>query len=191
MTAGILAMLEFALIVFVASVGLSVLVAVGTHGYTMLLDRLAGTEQLRLKLARYSRIANGLGDRVEARKNTAAGAATLLFSAQRQENQLKKRIRELESSPHRFVRLVGQELQPNRGFELMVMNSSVAHQVKRGERHPFYDSSWARPQPVHVWALGMEEAKIELDRAFPKTVGFKIVHAAPMGGESAPAEAAS
>ncbi|HYE50311.1 MAG TPA: hypothetical protein VEB20_12025 [Azospirillaceae bacterium] len=185
MTAGVIGILEFGLFVFLATVAASALVALGAHGYTLVLEHLADTDKLRQKIAMYSRIASGLSDRVESRKNTAAGAATQLFAAQRQEAQLKKKLRELEASPHRFVRLLGQEQMPNKPFEMLVMNSSVAHQVKRGERHPFYDNSWARPQPVHVWAMGLDEARELLERTFPKTVGFKVVHAGPMPGEPA------
>ncbi|TWB66211.1 hypothetical protein FBZ87_1152 [Nitrospirillum amazonense] len=174
---GVIAILEFGLFVFLATAGISVVVSLVAHVYSMVLEHTADVSGLRQRLARYARIASGLSDRVEARKSTAAGAATVLFSTQRQEAQLKKKVRELEASPHRFVRILGHELLPNRPFEFLVMNSSVSHQVKRGERHAFFDSSWARPVPVHVWATNMEEARAEFERAFPRTLGFKITHA--------------
>ncbi|MBP7339707.1 hypothetical protein [Niveispirillum sp.] len=185
---GIIELVRFAVITFLAAVAANVLVSLAAYVWGKVI-RVQGHEMdLRARLARYARIATGLSNRVEARKNTAAGAATHLFSAQRHEKQLKSRIRELENSPHRFVRMIGAEQFPNKPFEFLVINSSVSHQVKRGERHPFYDSSWAQPCPVHVWARGPEEAKAEFERVYPKASGFKAVYAQPLTGAAAPTD---
>lgn len=183
---GVLAILQFGLFTFLAAMGTNILIAVASHLYAAMIRHNAREDQIKDRIVRYSRIANGLQTRVEARKNAAAGAASQLFGSQRQEKLLRGRLRELEGAPHRFVRMVGTEVQPNRAYEFLVMNSSVAHQVKRGERHPFYDSSWARPCPVHVWAKGPEEAKAEFERVFPKAAGFKIVFAQALQADGKP-----
>lgn len=186
---GIIELVRFAVITFLAAVAANVIVSLTAYLWAKVI-RVQGHEMaLRARLARYARIATGLSNRVEARKNTAAGAATHLFSAQRHEKQLKGRIRELENSPHRFVRMIGAEQFPNKPYEFLVINTSVSHQVKRGERHPFYDSSWAQPCPVHVWARGPEEAKAEFERVYPKASGFKPVYVQPLTGAAAPKEA--
>lgn len=183
---GIIELVRFAVVTFLTAVAANVIVSLVAYVWAKVI-RVQGHEmELRARLARYARIATGLSNRVEARKNTAAGAATHLFTAQRHEKQLKSRIRELEKSPHRFVRMIGAEQFPNKPYEFLVINSSVSHQVKRGERHPFYDSSWAQPCPVHVWARGPEEAKAEFERVYPKASGFKAVYAQPLTGAAAP-----
>lgn len=187
---GIIELVRFAVITFLTAVAANVVVSLAAYLWSKVV-RVQGHEMaLRERLARYARIATGLSNRVEARKNTAAGAATHLFSAQRHEKQLKGRIRELENSPHRFVRMIGAEQFPNKPYEFLVINTSVSHQVKRGEKHPFYDSSWAQPCPVHVWARGPEEAKAEFERVYPKASGFKAVYAQPLTGAAAPKDAA-
>lgn len=183
MSAGIIAILQFALFTFLITVAASVAVSVAGYLYGSFIEQTGGVDTMRQKIAIYSRIVSGFQDRLDARKDQAAGSASQLFSAQRQEKQLKMRVRELETAHHKFVRLVGQELQPNKPFEVMAMNTSVSHQVKRGERHPFYDSSWARVVPVHIWAPSMEDAREEFERIFPKTVGFKMVGIAALPNE--------
>lgn len=180
-----MAILEFGFFVFLATAGLSVLVSLGAHVHGLVVEHLADVSGLRQQLARYARLANGLSERVDARKDGAGNAATVLFSAQRQEAQLKKKVRELETAPHRFIRSLGPELLPNRPFEFMVMNSSVSHQVKRGDRHAFYDNSWARPVPVHIWATSLEEARAEYERAYPRMLGFKVTHAQALSADVA------
>ena len=183
---GIIDLVRFAVITFLASVAANVVVSLAAYFMSKIV-RVQGQEMMmRERLARYARIATGLSNRVEARKNTAAGAATHLFTAQRHEKALKGRIRELENSPHRFVRMIGAEQFPNKPYEFLVINTSVSHQVKRGEKHPFYDSSWASPCPVHVWAKGAEEARAEFERVYPKASGFKAVYAQPLKGAAAP-----
>ncbi|MFV3074246.1 hypothetical protein [Niveispirillum fermenti] len=182
----IIALIQFAVVTFVAAVGVNLVVAMGAYLIAKIIRAQSDETGLRDRLARYSRIVTGLSNRVEARKNTAAGAASHLFGAQRQEKQLKARIRELENAPHRFVRMIGAEQFPNKPYEFLVINTSVSHQVKRGERHPFYDSSWAQPCPVHVWARGPEEARAEFERVYPKASGFKAVYAQPLTGAAAP-----
>lgn len=183
---GIIELIRFAVITFLAAVAANVIVSLVAFAYGKII-RVQGQEMaMRDRLARYARIATGLSNRVESRKNTAAGAATHLFGAQRQEKLLKSRIRELENSPHRFVRMIGAEQFPNKPYEFLVINTSVSHQVKRGEKHPFYDSSWAQPCPVHVWARGPEEAKAEFERVYPKASGFKPVYVQPLTGAAAP-----
>ncbi|MFV3127942.1 hypothetical protein [Niveispirillum sp. KHB5.9] len=183
---GVIELVRFAVVTFLAAVAANVIVSLVAYACAKMI-RVQGQETaMRDRLARYARIATGLTNRVEARKNTAAGAATHLFGAQRHEKQLKGRIRELENSPHRFVRMIGAEQFPNKPYEFLVINTSVAHQVKRGEKHPFYDSSWAQPCPVHVWARGPEEAKAEFERVYPKASGFKAVYAQPLTGAAAP-----
>lgn len=188
MSAGIIAILQFALFTFLTTVAASVAVSVGGYLYSAIVEQTGRVDEMRAKIAFYSRIVSGFQDRLDTRKNAAAGSASQLFSAQRQEKQLKIRVRELEAAHHKYVRFVGQEVSPNKLFEIMAMNTSVSHQVKRGERHPFYDSSWARVNPVHIWSPSMEEAREEFERIYPKTVGFKIVSIAPapteIGGSS-------
>lgn len=180
---------QFAVVTFLAGIGANMLVAVMSHLYARLLRGQAKEGQLRARLARYARLANGLAARVEDRKSRAAGAASQLFGAQRNEKAIRARIRELENSPYRFVRTLGAEQFPNKPYEFLVVNTSVSHQVKRGERHAFYDSSWAQPCPVHVWAPGPEEAKAELERVYPRASGFKAVFAQPLTGVAAPGDA--
>lgn len=186
MLANVVAFIQFAIVVFLAAVGANLLVSIISYVYCKIIRAQGQEPMLRARLARYARIITGLSNRVEARKNTAAGAATHLFGAQRQEKLLKTRIRELENSPHRFVRTIGAEQFPNKPYEFLVINSSVSHQVKRGEKHPFYDSSWAHPCPVHIWAKGHEEAKVEFERVYPKASGFKAVFSQPLTGVAAP-----
>jgi len=181
---GILAILQFGLLTFLAAVVATVLVTVAGQIYAGVIRHAGREQELREKIVRYSRLVTGLQDRVERRKQDAAGAASQLFGAQRLEKQLRLRLRELEKEPHRFVRIIGQELAPNRPFEILATNSSVAHQVKRGERHPFYDSGWARTCQVHVWAKTAEDAKAEFERVFPRSVGFKLLSLEPMTVES-------
>lgn len=183
---GIIDLVRFAVITFLASVAANVAVSMVAYIWGRVIRAQGQETMLRDRLARYARIATGLTNRVEARKNTAAGAASHLFTAERQEKALKARIRELEKSPHRFVRMIGAEQFPNKPYEFLVFNSSVSHQVKRGEKHPFYDNSWAQPCPVHVWARGPEEAKAEFERVYPKASGFKAVYAQPLTGAAAP-----
>lgn len=183
---GIIELVRFAVITFVASVAANVMVSMVAYVWGRIIRAQGHETMMRSRLARYARIATGLSNRVEARKNTAAGAATHLFTAQREEKGLKGRIRELEKSPHRFVRMIGAEQFPNKPYEFLVFNSSVSHQVKRGEKHPFYDNSWAQPCPVHVWARGPEEAKAEFERVYPKASGFKAVFAQALTGAAAP-----
>lgn len=183
---GIIELVRFAVITFVASVAANVMVSMVAYVWGRIIRAQGNETMMRSRLARYARIATGLSNRVEARKNTAAGAATHLFTAQREEKALKSRIRELEKSPHRFVRMIGAEQFPNKPYEFLVFNSSVSHQVKRGEKHPFYDNSWAQPCPVHVWARGPEEAKAEFERVYPKASGFKAVFAQALTGAAAP-----
>lgn len=182
---------QFAVVTFLAGVGVNMLVATMAHLYARLLRGQAREVQLRARLARYARLANGLAARVEDRKARAAGAASQLFGAQRNEKALRSRIRELENSPYRFVRTLGAEQFPNKPYEFLVVNTSVAHQVKRGERHAFYDSSWAQPCPVHVWAPGPEEAKAEFERVYPRASGFKAVFAQLLTGVAAPSSDAA
>lgn len=175
MGSGIIGILQFGLLTFLAAVAAGVVITVCAQLYATAIRHLAKEEALRAKIVIYSRLVTGLQDRVENRKAEAAGAASVLFGAQRLEKQLKTRLRELEQEPHRFVRIVGLEQQPNRPYEVMAVNTSVAHQVKRGERHAFYDNSWARPSPVHVWAKGPEDAKADFERVFPRATGFKML----------------
>lgn len=180
---------QFALLTFLAAIGVNLLIAVGGFVWAVLV-RSEGREQpLRDAIVRYARIVNGLSGRVEARKEAATGAAAELFGVQRQEKQLRSRLRELEMAPHRFVRLLGSEARPHHPFEALIFNSSVAHQAKRGEKHPFYDASWGMPCPVHVWARTLDEAKHELERAFPASGGFKVVHIQPLPLAEEPAPA--
>jgi hypothetical protein len=171
-----IAMLQFALFTFLTTVGASIAVAVGGYLYGAILEHTAKVDDTRKRTARYSRLVSGFQDRLERRKSDAASSAAALFSAQRQEKQIRGRIRELETAGHRFVRLIGEEKLPSKQYEILAMNSSVSHQVKRGEKHPFYDSSWARPVPVHVWAGSLDEAKEKFETSFSKTVGFKLIH---------------
>lgn len=187
MGSGIIAILQFGLFTFVASVAANIVLAVAGYLWAAVIEQTGGVEPARQRIARYSRLALGFQNRLEARKNAAAGSASSLFGAERQEKQLRSRLRELETAQHRFVRVVGQELLPNRCYEAMAINSSVTHQVRRGERHPFYDSSWARAVPVHIWAQNEEEATAEFERVFPKTVGFKILSLMPLGADGRPA----
>lgn len=175
MGSGIVAILQFGLLTFLTAVAVGVLITVCSQIQISILRHLARETELRDRIAAYSRLITGFQERVENRKAAAAGAASILFGSERQEKQLRTRLRELEREPHRFVRVVGAEQLPNRPFEIMAVNSSVAHQVARGERHAFYDGSWARPCPVHVWASGPEEAKSEFERVFPRTTGFKLL----------------
>jgi hypothetical protein len=179
---------QFAVVTFLSAVGVNLLLAILSHVYAGLLRAQAKEPQMRVRLAQYARLANGLAARVEDRKGRAAGAASQLFGAQRNEKALRSRIRELENSPYRFVRTLGAEQFPNKPYEFLVVNTSVSHQVKRGERHAFYDSSWAHPCPVHVWAPGPEEAKAEFERVYPRASGFKAVFAQPLTGVAAPSE---
>lgn len=183
MSAGIIAILQFALFTFLTTVAASVAVSVGGYLYAAVIEQTGGSDAMREKIALYSRLVSGFQDRLDMRKNKAAGSASQLFSAQRQEKTLKSRVRELETAHHKFVRIVGQEMAPNKPFEIMAMNTSVSHQVKRGEKHPFYDSSWARVIPIHIWSPSMEEAREEFERIYPKTVGFKLVSISPMPTE--------
>jgi len=184
----IFGLIKFGLLTFLAAVAVNLVVSVVGFIWAAVLRQQAGVDQIRVRLAAYSRLITGLQNRIEARKNTTAGAASELFGAQRREKQLRARIRELEIAPHRFVRLVGQEVLPNKPFEVLALNSSVAHQVKRGERHPFYDSSWAVPQPIHIWAKGEAEAVAEFERLYPRSAGFKPTHLGPVpeGGTATP-----
>lgn len=182
----IIALVQFAVVTFLAAIGVNLVVSIGAHIFCKILRIQAGEDVLRARLARYARIVTGLSNRVEARKNLAVGAASLLFGAEREEKLLKTRVRELENCPHRFVRMIGAEQFPNKPYEFLVFNTSVSHQVKRGEKHPFFDSSWAQPCPVHVWARGPEEAKAEFERVYPKASGFKVVFAQPLTGVGAP-----
>jgi hypothetical protein len=171
----LIAIFQFAFVTLIAAFAAGVVITVVAQLYGSFLRYQARETDLRDRIARYSRLVTGLQDRVESRKAEAAGAATHLFGAQRLEKQLKTKLRDLEKQPHRFVRMIGQEMMPNRPFEALAMNSSVAHQVKRGERHAFYDSSWARPVPVHIWAKSQEEAQAEFERVFPRSTGFKML----------------
>lgn len=186
MLTNIIALVQFAVVTFLAAVGVNLVVSIGSHIISKILRIQAGEDMLRTRLARYARIVTGLSNRVEARKNLAAGAASQLFGAERQEKLLKARVRELENCPHRFVRMIGAEQFPNKPYEFLVLNTSVSHQVKRGEKHPFFDSSWAQPCPVHVWAKGPEEARAEFERVYPKASGFKAVFAQALTGVAAP-----
>jgi hypothetical protein len=169
-------LLKFLFFVFGTVVGLSILVATVGHLWAAGIEQQAHIEELREKVAVYARLATSLAGRLDSRKDSASSAAAALFSIQRQETALKRKVRELETARFRFVRVLGKEQTPNKPYEFMVMNTSVAHQVKRGEKHPFYDNSWAASQPVQVWGPSLEDAKAELERAYPVTVGFKITH---------------
>jgi hypothetical protein len=181
--------LQFAVVTFLCAVGVNLLLAILSHAYAGLLRAQAKEPQMRARLAHYARLANGLAARVEDRKGRAAGAASQLFGAQRNEKALRSRVRELENSPYRFVRTLGAEQFPNKPYEFLVVNTSVSHQVKRGERHAFYDNSWAQPCPVHVWAPGAEEARAEFERVYPRASGFKAVFAQQLTGVAAPSDA--
>jgi hypothetical protein len=154
-----------------------VVIATVAHLWAAAIEQRAHLEELRDKVAGYARLATALQTRLDQRKDAASSVATTLFTVQRHESGLKRKVRDLELARYRFVRVVGKEQMPNKPYDFMVVNSSVAHQVKRGEKHPFYDNSWAVSQPVQVWAPNMEEARDELERAYPVTVGFKIVSA--------------
>lgn len=185
MLAHLMGLFQFLLVTFIAVVAVNLILTIGAHFYALIIRSRAGEEMLRARLTRYARIATGLDNRLETRRGSAAGAASSLFGVERQEKTLRARARELENAPHRFVRLVGSELAPNKAYEFLVFNSSVSHQVKRGERHPFYDSGWARPSPVHVWAKTPEDAQADVERVFPKASGFKITFAQPLAGPAA------
>lgn len=196
MLGGVVDLLRFAVMTFLAAVGCNIFIGVVAYIYGRHLRARAGERQRRERLARYARIATGLENRVDARKAAAAGTASILFGTERQEKALRSRLRELEKAPYRFVRLLGTEQFPNKGYEFLVFNSSVSHQVKRGERHPFYDSSWARPCPIHVWARSAEDAAAELERAYPRASGFKVVFSQPLSsgdvnGGTSPEDAAA
>jgi hypothetical protein len=182
MLGNIVAMIQFAVAVFLAAIGINLLISIGSYLMSKMIRVNNKERELRARLARYARLVTGLNDRVESRKGMAAGAASHLFGAQRQEKQMRSRLRELENAPYRFVRMIGAEQFPNKPFEFLVINSSVSNQVKRGEKHPFYDSSWARPCPVHVWSKGAEDAKAELERVYPKASAFKIVFSQALKG---------
>lgn len=180
MLGSIVDLFRFAVATFVAGLVVNIIIGAYAYIYARHLRARAGERKIRDRLTRYARIATGLENRVDARKATAAGAASVLFGTERQEKGLRNRLRELENAPYRFVRMLGAEQFPNKGYEFLVFNSSVSHQVKRGERHPFFDSSWARPCPVHVWARSAEDAVADLERAFPRASGFKTVFSQPL-----------
>lgn len=185
MLAHLMGLFQFLLVTFIAVVAVNLILTIGAHFYALIIRSRGGEEVLRARLTRYAKIATGLDNRLETRRGSAAGAASSLFGVERQEKTLRARVRELENAPHRFVRLIGSEQVPNKAYEFLVFNSSVSHQVKRGERHPFYDSGWARPSPVHVWAKNPEDAQAEVERVFPKASGFKITFAQPLAGPAA------
>lgn len=176
MAFGVIDILKFGLFVFLATVMVRLLITIGGHLYGLMLEEKAGVKGLRKRITRYSRLVNSFSERLEERREAAVGVSARMFASQRTEMQLKKATREAASAPYIFVRLVGREARPARPFDFMAFNSSVSHMVKRGERHAFYDNSWAYPLPVQVWASSLEDARESFERIFPRTLGFKVTH---------------
>lgn len=195
MAFSVIDILKFGLFVFLATVMVRLLITIGGHLYGLMLEEKAGVKDLRRRITGYSRLVNSFSERLEQRREAAVAISARMFASQRMELQLKKATREAAAAPYVFVRLVGREARPAQPFDFMAFNSSVSHMVKRGERHAFYDNSWAYPLPVQVWAPSLEEARESFERTFPRTLGFKVTHSQAAkfdpGEEGAPEEAAA
>lgn len=169
-------LIVFAIAVFVACAVLRVAVLLGGRFYGLMLEEKAGVARLRRRISICARMINRFTERLEERRNESASVTGKLFANQRKEAQLKLAAREMAAAPYVFVRVLGQERLPAIPFDFMAFNGSVSHMVKRGERHALYDSSWAYPLPVQVWAESLEDARHEFERVYPRTLGFKVAN---------------
>jgi hypothetical protein len=99
------------------------------------------------------------------------GAAEL----KRKRMALEQRLAIARQRASQPMRSIGPEGRARLKFVAQVINRQVQRAINENQAHASLDSSWGTPQAVEVWADNLQDARTEVQRAFPPHMGFHVM----------------
>ncbi|HEY0832661.1 MAG TPA: hypothetical protein VGE72_02025 [Azospirillum sp.] len=139
-----------------------------------IIERRHGTVGLRDLLARRAKLEQGLdarrAERAAALKKADEEVRTVIARRQHLERQLRDA---LHSGDH-VVRQVGDEVKGMPCFIAQVANKYVGTGVDQTREHAFIDRSWSQPQTIEVWTTSLPEARKDIERRYPPSLGYVV-----------------
>jgi hypothetical protein len=152
-----------------------------------MIEQGANADVVRALVARRGIIERGLDGRVRTRRADMAKLDREVKELVRKRINLDHAIGEARSIADHIIRLVGEELVGRERFVGLVFNKYVGS----GGGNALVDPAWAVAQEVEVWAIGLVEARVELEKRFPPSFGFSISSLVSASKEAAAAATAS
>lgn len=134
----------------------------------------ADLEGVRQAIARRARLERGMESRVQDRRAEHGKLDRELKELVRKRIVIDQATRvALEVADH-VVRVVGDEVVGRHRFLALVYNKYLAAAAGGGAHNSLIDPAWAVAQEVEVWAVGVTEARIELEKRYPPAFGFSV-----------------
>ena len=156
---------------FLAAVGYGGGWAIGAVLAGMLRKK-PNTNPLQESINRLSVLERGLANRVGDRRRVMAELDREIKLKVRRRVELEQATAKLLGASGRVLRMVGQEIKGAQPFLALVVNKYVKAE---GRNKTAVDPAWASPQEVEVWAKSLGDARVELERGYPESQGFKII----------------
>ncbi len=145
-----------------------------------LIERNADVDTIRMVVARRSGLERGLSARVGDRRKAMAELDRNIKELVRHRSHLEQKATEALEMPDRILRTIGEPVKGAQYYLALVFNKYVS---SAGVSKGAIDEAWAAAQEVEVWAKTLGEARVELERRYQESQGFKITSLVEPGRE--------
>jgi len=155
--------------------GVGLVIMFGGRAWAAAIEDGAETLRLEKRVRAMWRISNGLQLRIDRRTGDVSAEDAKLSYLKSQHSIIRRRIQAIQQEPHQLVRLVGKEHVGQIVYKGELINTMVVHAAQQREVHSGFDMSWARGQPVEIYAGNLEEARALVHAAYPRALGFRLI----------------
>lgn len=155
------------------------------------IERRHGTTGVRDAIVRRAKLETRLEARRTDRVAELREADAAVEDALRRRKILERQMKDQQQSGERLVRLIGEEVAGTPCYLAMLVNKYVGTANFQQKQHAFLDSSWAQPQSIEIWAKSMAEARAEIERRYPPSLGYVITRMQDVGAAETPVAKAS
>ncbi|MEI8394750.1 MAG: hypothetical protein WCF85_08455 [Rhodospirillaceae bacterium] len=144
------------------------------------------SETIRASIATRAKIERGLDARIRGLRAEMAKVDREIKEMVRKRIAFDQATKEQLAIADRIMRVVGDQVAGRTAFLGLVFNKYIA---AGSGGNSVVDAAWATAQEVEVWAPGIAEARIELEKRYPPSFGFTVssLVSAPKPGTPDPA----
>ncbi len=145
-----------------------------------MIEKNADIDSLRLAVARRSGIERNLAARVGERRKVMVNLDRSIKDLVHQRNILEQKATDALEMPDRVLRTIGEPVKGMQYYLGLVFNKYVS---SAGISKGAIDESWATAQEVEIWAKTLGDARVELEKRYQESQGFKITSLVEPGRE--------
>jgi hypothetical protein len=125
---------------------------------------------------RRSLLESKLEHRRAQRRAKAAQLQAELTELRRRHFLIEKDVKEAHKESGAPIRVLGPEGRATFKYKAWLVNRQVQQAAQERKRHPALDMEWAAPQIIEIWAESLNDARREVQRAYPMPLGFSLLN---------------